>query len=330
LSCAWENQQSNDEHSSWRSVFAAINCSSTLGDSHEKAVEKFLTTPEVLELLSKPFEAFSKPSPATKSTFETKTSAINITPSSKAPYDIKEIKDDVLWLSESARLDEVSALRAVVEEYQNRASTQLLGPFSEQELVGIREVTGNNRFSSPIPVSLLSHGLEPEVIEKDFGTQDNRRQRILRTYLSERQFFLKSAERLLHTYFKNDARGVCGKGKGAVDDLSWLGRCSSRLIEKMEPLNVESALLRCIKAIGANVQNLQTGSGCFNEDGGRPEIEMGWAQSQIIEATHSMEIIWQFLRYKVEFPSPQLVVEWFRLQQSCGFFDNFELVGLPH
>lgn len=315
---------SDNENSSWKLIFAALNNSADLEESHEKAAERFLTSPEVLGLLSKPFEAFPKPSHATKSTFETKTSAINVTPSSNAPYDIKEIKEDALWLSGSAKLDEVSALRVVVEEYQNRAAVQLLGPFSEQELVGIREVTGNSRFSSPIPVSLLSHGLEPEAIEKDFGTQNNRRQRILRNYLSERQFFLKSVERLLHTHFKNDSQVESGKGKGAVDESNWLERCGSRLVEKMQPLNVENSLLQCTKSIETNINNLQTGSGCF--DGDRPEIEIEWARSQITEATHTMEIIWQFLRYKVDFPSSAIVLEWFRLQQSCGFLDSFELV----
>ena len=54
------------------------------------------------------------------------------------------MKEDALWLSEKAQIDETSALRVVVEECQSRAAARLSAPFSEDELTNIREAAGNS------------------------------------------------------------------------------------------------------------------------------------------------------------------------------------------
>ena len=54
------------------------------------------------------------------------------------------MKEDALWLSEKAQIDETAALRVVVQECQSRAATRLRTPFSEEELAGIRETAGNS------------------------------------------------------------------------------------------------------------------------------------------------------------------------------------------
>ena len=281
----------------------------------------------MLDLLANPFNAFPDPSPQSKSAFETKTSAINVTPSSSGRYDIKQVKEDALWLSHEAKIDEVSALRVVVAECQSRTSTQLLGRFSDEELASILQAAGNNKFPSSIPVSLLSQGLDPESIQAEFDTQQSRKLRILRTYLSERQHLLKCAQTLLHEIiYRYPKSSETRKGRGKEDVSQWFEDTRNILGEKLR--NPADFLQQCFQGIEINIKKIESGSGWSLEDGGREEIEIKWVSTQITEATYAMEMIFQTLDSSPLITSSVLVLSWFRLFQGCGFFGNFEMVNI--
>lgn len=318
-------------HSSWKSVSAAIACDTELENDHITAIKVFLELPEVTQLLSNPFQAFPEPTPQSKSAFETKTSAINVTPSSNTKHDIKQIKDDALWLSQTAKLDEISALRVVVEECQARPAARLLGPFSEEELIGIREAAGNSRYSSPIPLSLLAQNVDPAAIRQEFEKEGHRRTRILQTYISERRHLLKCSERLLYAAFQNSTHlqftegGRIGPEPEKV--VPWLATAGDAIFRKINPDNETELALRAITAIQKNVQLVESGSGWSEGSVGGEELEHDWAQTQVIEAIHNMEIVWISITYIITFPPSSLVLAWFQLQQACSFFSNFEMVG---
>ncbi|KAE8452536.1 hypothetical protein EG329_000439 [Mollisiaceae sp. DMI_Dod_QoI] len=313
---------------SWRSAFAAVSSDIELGDDHKAAIQRFLEDADVTHLVANPFDAFPAPSPQTKSAFETKTSAINVTPSSNTKYDLKQIKEDALWLSKVAEVDEISALRVVVEECQSRPAAQLLGPFSEEELVGIREAAGNSRYSSPIPLSILSQAVEPTAILQDFEKAGNRRWRILRTYLSERRHFFRCADRLLHACLYNtDVGRDQGKQKQPEETASWLDNAGAAIFDKINSGSEPELILKGIAAIEANVRKLETGTSWSEECDGGEDIEMEWLQNQIIESIHVMELVWLLTIYVEDCPPSMVVLAWFRLQQSCKFFSAFEMEG---
>jgi nuclear pore complex protein Nup188 len=318
-------------------VYFAITSNIELGTEHRAVIERFLSNPEVLQLLEQPFDAHGQPTAQTKAAFETKTSAINVTPSSSARYDIKEVKEDSLWLSKVAKIDEISALRLVTEERQSRTSAQLLGQFSEEELASIRDAAGNSQYSSSIPVSLLVTGLDPAAIKQQFTRPDTRRQRIFRTYLSERRYLLKCTERLVDAVCSNrNLTDEDDKGKGKAVELapSWQLTCGMALVSRWDLDNVQPIVLRCVRAVSTNLKNLGEGSGWSDQDGERGDIELEWTRSQFTEATHALELLWQFLATVVGVPSSRVALEWFRLQQSYGFFNSFESVRVwlsrPH
>ncbi|KAL2068957.1 hypothetical protein VTL71DRAFT_15295 [Oculimacula yallundae] len=309
---------------SWKSVFTVLISNEHIENDHTTVVESFLADAQVIGLLGNPYNAYPPPSAQTKNAFDTKTSAINVTPSSNAQYDIKEIKEDALWLSKTANINEIAALRIIVEECQSRAAAQLLGPFSEEELASIRNAAGNNRYSSSIPIGLMSQGADPQHTKRGFGTQESRHKRILRTYLCERKHLLKCSERLFHHLFV-----TFEGGNDTTTERSWLGRMGARFLERLSLAGFsvdDGFLLRCIDGIATNMKNLVNGSGWFSEDRGKEDLERDWMKSQITEAIHSMELMWQFrVYYSFDFPSSELVLAWFRLQKDCGFFNNFEL-----
>lgn len=287
------------------------------------ALEQFLSDPVTLDLLAHPFKAFSEPSQQTKSALETKTSAINVTPSSNARYDIKEVKEDALWLSKEAKIDEMSALRIVVEEYQSRPSAQLLGRFSNEELVSIQEAAGSRQFLGPL--ALLSQGADSDAIQKDFDTQENRRLRILRTYLSERRNILQCVNILLQNALYQGSGS--GKGKERELALSWVSEIGNNLIQEMG--GAETWVLESLTAVENNVENINNGSGWYNDEGGREDIEIEWVNNQIMEATHTMEIIFQIIDNMSTICSSATVLAWLQVATKYNFFDQFTTVCSP-
>jgi nuclear pore complex protein Nup188 len=290
-------------------------------------IERFLSSPDVLELLSHPFKAFPKPSQQTKSAFETKTSAINVTPSPTARYDIKEIKEDALWLSKEAGIDEVSALRVVVVEWQTRTNAQLLDPFSTEELLGIQDAAGHSQ--SSLPVALLSQGADSKALGEAFDSSDSRRLRILYTYLSESRHLLKCINILLQkSVLEQRQSSENGKGKTREDAVRILIEIGQSLA-RSAPGESQEFLLECIEGVEASIKKVDSGSGWYKEVGGREEVELEWVNSQITEATLIMEIIFQTIDISEAIASSVTVLSWLRLTTSYNFFDGFDSVRLP-
>lgn len=296
---------------SWKVAFYTI-----LNKDASQAIDDFFSEEKVQQLLSHPFNAFPEPSQQTKSAFDTKTSAINVTPSSSTRFNIKEVKEDALWLSKEAKLDEISALRIVVEECQNRPSAQLLGPFSNEELAGIQDAVGQSQ--SSIPVTLLSQAADAERIRKDFETQDSRRYRLLRAYLSERYFLVKCTNYLLQNTLYRSSLGSENekdeRGEVSLSPTEKIGRALEQQI-----FESRGWLLDCIRAIRSNVQKTNEGSGWYKEDGDRKCIEIEWTNAQIAEATQIMEIMFQIIDMTENVASSAAVLEWIELMDSYNF-----------
>ena len=247
-------------YSSWKTAFYELLHSNDSENAKTPALERFFSDPKLLELLAHPFKAFLAPSQQSKAVFETKTSAINVTPSSNTRYDIKEVKEDALWLSHEAKIDEVTALRIVLEECQDRPSAQLLGRLSNDELASIQEAAGTSQAST----ALL---LDPDTIQEDFDSQKGRRQRILSTYLSERRNLLRCLNIVCQKtlYSGPEASGDC-KGKDPQVPESWMQRIGNKVVLAMG--SQDRWIVEAISAIEITAGNLGSGSSWFKEDGG--------------------------------------------------------------
>ncbi len=158
----------------------------------------------VHKLLKKPSTAFASPTAQSKSDFETKTAAINITPTPDERYDIRKIKEDAQWLSKATKINEVAALRIVVVEFQSRADAHLNGPLSTQDVANIQQAAGARGFARPRVCSQLSTrrvSRMREVLWADFEKDLTRRRRLLTVYLSERRHFMSSLDNLMSFLF---------------------------------------------------------------------------------------------------------------------------------
>lgn len=284
-----------------------------------------------MQLLAKPFDAFAKATAQTKSAFETKTAAINVTPTTDGRYDIGQIKEDSLWLSKEVDIDEIAALRIVVEEWQTRSASRLLCAFTDEEISTLQAAVDNatdvqlNSTSRALLSGAGGLGTNPETFE----TQESRRLRIINTYLTERTYILRCAETLLQrcTYSEYIVRrGVVTTTKG---EAPWVESVAKNLRESVHLSGRESHIFQanCIKGLRTCVERLVQGSGWFKQDGGRDDVELEFTRTQLAEAIHILELLFQALETAGCIPSAKTVLEWYQVLSEFGYLDQYQAVS---
>ena len=321
----------------WKTAYTGLTQLETV----EKSItlQRFLLDPHTVQLLRSPFEPFAKPTSQTKSSFETKTAAINVTPSVHGAYDINEIKDDGLWLSKETGIDELAALRIVVHEWQARPKAQLLGGFSEEEAVGLQDVARINGFGRSF-LGLQSSLMPTTTADRDDFTQAiNRRRRLIEIYLSERRYVLKVCEWLVHAFFHARALATASRGKESgtsseKERSNWaieVGRSISNTDNAVGGASSsrDDWMLRCIHALQARIDDLQRGSGFFKTEGGREDVEEAWFNNYVQESIHIMGFLFLFVDSSSEVTVSSVTLAWFGFASRYGFFEHFEAVGKP-
>lgn len=291
-----------------------------------------------MQILARAFSPFQPPTSQTKSTFETKTSAINVAPSPHAPYDIKQIRDDTIWLSKEINIDEVSALRIVVLEWQTRPVVQLLHGDLEGEaryLNGGGDA-GDFRASVFDPGSSIlaksTNQQKQSTTSTSFGESGARRRRLLETYLSERRCILKCNEHLIFvTLFESDNSSSSPEGQQS-DRLTWLREAGANVLPSWNSGGVSQAkqkhaVLEAVDALRARLEGVSKGCGWLQDEDRQEDIEVAWARSQILEMIHIMQIILHLLDSSTELYEPSVILPWFRLMKDYEFYDSMQLVS---
>ena len=152
------------------------------------------------QLLARPVPVLPKPSPQAKADFESKTAAINITPSPGAPHSIDEIKEDTLWLSKCLDLDEIECLRVVLLEWQTRPVAQLQDGLSETEAASLRDVVGSEDYglgqNGPSGLGKLA--------DPAFHSQEQRRSRLVALCMQEQASMFRISAVLTDIYVQID------------------------------------------------------------------------------------------------------------------------------
>ncbi|KAK3313812.1 nucleoporin subcomplex protein binding to Pom34-domain-containing protein [Apodospora peruviana] len=320
---------------SWKLVASAL--ADTSRDQITSAtVSAFLKDAYVHQLIKDPTKAFPPPTAQSKSDFETKTAAINVVSTPNDQFDIKVIKQDALWLSSKAKVDEVAALRIVAVESQSRAESHLTGPLSTQDVANIQEAAGvsDAQASSILALLNVSAVADAETTWAEFEKESSRRQRILATYLSERRSFLSAADSLI-TFLLYSFSGSLGpeadtlrrtvfKDAFGWDELDPVSSMNLGYIEILVPKYI-SFLHDCME----RSQMLPEGVDpqVMNE-----QLEIDWIRTSLTEAIHIMSVTFQFLDlFGDSFTSPDIVSEWFRFVSTFEFIEpsvgNNELVA---
>ncbi|KAK4242409.1 nucleoporin subcomplex protein binding to Pom34-domain-containing protein [Achaetomium macrosporum] len=305
---------------SWRLLASALEdlCCDRLTSA---AVSAFLRDGYVHQLLREPTRTFEPPTNQSRVDFETKTGAINVVPSPNDPYNLDTIKNDTGWLSKNVNVNEVAALRVVLVEYQSRAHSHLTGPLSTQDVVNIQEAAGVGDAQASAILALLNVTTvaDAEATWADFESETSRRQRLLATYLSERQSFLGAVDALI-TFL------IYSQPSPALDPLCRaVGKEAFDFDETATPPNksrLDALVPTYIRLLDDCAKRTQTIPESLDKNMLTDQLEVAWVRTALAEAIHAMSLVFQILDLNDPiFSPPEVVTQWFALMDACEFFE---------
>ena len=306
-------------------------------NDENESIKKFLSDPQTLALLFQPIAPFSSPSNQSKSSFDTKTSPINVAQKEHSQYDIDEIKEDTLWLSKTVQIDELAALRIVVLEWQTKSAAQLLQsrslkPVPDPGQTLNQSITGHG--------SVLAKSQSQGQGAPKFSTELVRKSRLLDLFLQERRYLLKCAEFILSFALHDTAEREAGGAESlAAGETQWLtdigldllGQWSQEAtVSSKKPRQGKGFLIEATTAIQTRITKLGEGSGWAVSETIQTDIEILWGTNQAIEIVHVMQIMQDLLQSTTTITNADIIVPWFRLMSEVAFLEGFQLVRFPY
>ncbi|RYP85770.1 hypothetical protein DL770_005001 [Monosporascus sp. CRB-9-2] len=333
---------------SWRHVASALADPSGHRQSGQAVID-FLTDPYVQSLFTKPgsaFESQGDKSPHHDS-FVKKTAAIQVTPTPNEKYDINVLKEDALWLSKNARVNEVAALRVVVIEFQSRPRSQLLGPISAQDVANIQEAAGatNAHAAYILPGLNLSGARDATEIQTEFEKPESRRRRIFQIYLAERRFYSATADYIFTLMLQERLPKSPPTDATRTIRTSFLKaygiapKQSRHSPADMRTNKYQTLAWQHLNLLPEAVQLAQSGLDSIVEDRSVLSDELGddWLKTVLTEMLHRMTVAFQLLDLSSDaFVSPPLALLWFSLVgkfvylgQLGGFREDIAELMLP-
>ncbi|MCJ1246395.1 hypothetical protein MMC30_003602 [Trapelia coarctata] len=315
---------------SWKNTFIGI--SQLPSGAGHNTLKRHLSDTRTAEIITHFLSPFSPPTPQAKAAFETQTSAIHITPNSSGRYKLSEIKEDALWLSKEVGIDEISALRTVIIEWQTRPAVWLLRGFADDDGSATRPgVESNNLLSSLLGSQYGAIGSE---VAASFDSCHERRMRLLDVYLSERQFLAKTAEFItfnaLFMPAETEAIYDDNRNEDAKDKTVWLEEVGAALLKSWNPRGIDSNsgnnwLVDATAALGARLENLARGSGWLQDEDTAVDVEVAWCRVQLMEMIHIMQTMISLVMSSGELTRADVLRSWFKFVGHYGFFEQFEL-----
>lgn len=312
--------------SSWKTTYLAL--SQPGGAKNSGVLQKHLTDPQTAALLARSLSPFSAATSQTKSSFETKTSAINVTPFSHTRYDIKQIKDDTLWLSKETKIDEVSSLRIAVLEWQTRSAAQLLrgSPGDQITLTDGGRRAGQLQASIFDPgSSLLGKSTMMRTESPTFDDTNARRRRLLEAYLSERRYLLKTSEYITFSALSQggDVSNQGQRGQGWLEEVG-ATILSQWKIDAGGKSSHKNFVVDAVDSLRSRLKAMTGGSGWLQDEGAQEDIEVAWLKSQVVEIIHIMQILLNLVESCSSLTESPAILAWYRLMGECGFFEDFQ------
>jgi nuclear pore complex protein Nup188 len=223
-------------------------------------------------------------------------------------------------------------LRIVVLEWQQRPKLKLQHCYSEAEIASLRDAAGTDSYNIGSWAGIEAISSQGQDAAIKFDTAENRGSRLLLLYLDERKGLLATSRYLYGralSYRLSSVDDISSKGKGgpnaAIKTLEELG--VSIIGEEQNGASraqSEKYVSACIEAIQLKITRLEGGSGWFEADGGRDEVESHWVKTNLQELGLIMDMLLLHLRTAHRILGSPTLLSWLRLVGRYNFFDGFE------
>jgi nuclear pore complex protein Nup188 len=290
-------------------------------------LKKFFQDSRTFETLSHSLEAQPQDRVDARSDFDTYTSAINISPNGNGSYDVKQMKDDALWLNQVLKVDEVTALRIVILEWQSRSENKLRERSTQDASSGLPAVL---RLRSSLLRSTIQSPATAEDSDK-FDSQASRRLRLLKTWCEERQFQFKCLEQVVIRTME-DMRASADGQKEQRDDAPW-SEIGPKLVRSWNNIGDRSGrrqrwLGQTVDYLGYTAQQLSGNGGVLSDDSDYDGFQPLWSETKGAELAYALHITLTILQSSKTLSSPDDFGSWFHLMGEVNFFEGFEIVGI--
>ncbi|KAL8814302.1 MAG: hypothetical protein Q9223_006461 [Gallowayella weberi] len=301
--------------------------------SADVSLERHLTDAQTIDLLKSSLLPSSPPTSQSKSMFETKTAAINVAPSPQGQYDIKQIQDDALWLSEKAAIDEVTALRIVILEWQTRSASWLQQSNLPDDLPVFHGSLNGTRVQPAFSASRSTYLFRPPsdglIPAGQINGEETRRKQLVSIYLAELHYRLKTCSYLIVSAFSTseDRSIMSSQPSGSIP--RWVEEVGSDIIHSWDVSGVsqitgKNILITGVDALRSRIRKLEEGWRWFPNHELNEPLEVVCCQSQILEMMAILDIMLVLLAILNRLPRADIVLSWFRLMTDYEFFEIFE------
>ncbi|ROV98276.1 hypothetical protein VSDG_04423 [Cytospora chrysosperma] len=310
---------------SWRLVATALQDASSERLT-TRSVSNFIRDPYVHDLIRSPSKAFDKATPQSKSDFDTRTAAINVTPTPNDKYDIKTIKEDASWLSKNVQINEVTALRIVVVEFQTRPQSHLSGSLSTQDVINLQQAVGADATQANSLLASINAAdtVDAEAIWTDFNTETGRRRRLVEIYMSERRYFMAVVDEA-HSLMFEDMPAAPDTAKAALAGCLLHASFGAGAVADLKNEALESRLStylalvpECLAYPDTGLRSMLTGP-AYSED-----LELDWTRTFLTETLHLLASIFQIMDLISTFLSAEFVSRWFKFVDAYRFLDQLQ------
>ncbi|KAI5210307.1 hypothetical protein AUEXF2481DRAFT_104139 [Aureobasidium subglaciale EXF-2481] len=291
---------------SWESAYRAVIAL----DSHTSSptLDAFFQDTTVISILSAPLTPFTTPTTQSKTDFDARTAAINVVPSEAGQYDINQIKEDALWLSKEAKIQETDALRLVLLEWQQRSASRMLADWSQDERLGIQNAAANAHFRQSInPVTESDQ-------KSTFDTQEQRRPRLLNILYAEKSSILALSALLIGIALPQDLQSAAFKPKVSLQQ-------AALAVWRAQTTSDSPFFLQCHAALRSSLEsfNPQTWPTSVTND---DDLIQSYMKSTLIQLVLILRLAYIHIYAQKTIPDSDLVVHWFSLMHADYFFSN--------
>lgn len=323
---------------SWKKAYECLT-NIQLADS-STSLGPFLSDPETVDALVKCLDIPQAPNGQTRSDFETRTAAINVIPSDSGRYDINQIREDVRWLSGQAKIDELSALRLVLLEWQQRPAHFICANYTEEELISLREAAGASG-SLRISLSARSSARDSSSVKRsngsslDFNSPQKRRSRLYEIYLSEREALLAVSTFLEASGSLKEPLSPYSRKGRVFERPAWISDLGARVSNtrgkrKHTSLKQGNDIVhQAIEAARRHLKAVEDVAGMSEKISGHFDARQTerYAEQELYCIPRLMQFIYVCVSSHPSNCSSFAISSWFKFVDEYGFFQNFEAVG---
>lgn len=323
---------------SWKNLYDDLRTSASLRD--DSNIKEFIAEPTPRSALQNFLSPFCGRSSESKATFETKTAAINLTPSPKGDYDVEQLKSDTQWLSVFAKIDELSALRVVILEWQERPSSRILACSSNDATGHVADSNGFTSISNLILSTRPQGGnanpsRRSEVLQR-FESTSRRRLRLLQKFLLERLSILLVAE-LLASYvlYEDIARQKLNESwrptSMTANNPTWLKEAGDRIIGVLvadaRPGKGRYTLDAYLTHFERRFERLAAGQHLPSDDLPSEGVDQMFQIYSVLEMVIIMRLIIILVASSRVVVKDSEVLAWFTLNEKFDHFHEFVMVS---